>query len=85
MENYRGISLLNIGYKIYAMMLERRLKEEINKRNIIPDNQAGFRKGRSTTDNIYILNTIVQRQLQNGEKMYATFIDIKAAFDNINR
>lgn len=40
-------------YKIYALVLEDRLKDEIKVKGIIPHNQTGFRKG--TIDNIYVL------------------------------
>lgn len=47
-KNYRGITLLNTAYKIYAMVLENRLNKELETKNIIPETQAGFRRGRST-------------------------------------
>jgi hypothetical protein len=43
-ENYRGITLLNTGYKMYALILSERTKREIEEN----DSQAGFRKGRDT-------------------------------------
>ena len=61
-NNYRGITILNTAYKIYAMVLEKRLKEELEKNHIIPETQAGFRSGRSTTDNIFILNYVANRE-----------------------
>lgn len=39
-------------------------------------------------DNIYVLNHIVQREKleeKGREKVYALFIDLKAAFDKVNR
>ncbi|KAH0814154.1 hypothetical protein GEV33_008637 [Tenebrio molitor] len=50
-SNYRGITLLNTAYKVYAMMVEERLMKEMNERGALPDGQAGFRKGRGTMDN----------------------------------
>lgn len=85
-ENYRGISLLCTAYKIYAEILRSRLKEEIERRKLLPESQGGFRKGRGTIDNIFILNHIIQREERNKEKkVYAIFMDFKAAFDNVNR
>ncbi|XP_071648471.1 uncharacterized protein [Temnothorax longispinosus] len=56
----------------------------------IPDSQAGFRKGRSTMDNIFILNHIVQREKEKGsatgkDKIFTMFVDLRAAFDNVDR
>jgi len=48
----------------------------------------GFRRGRSTTDSVFILSHLVQRGRATGEKarkIYAFFADLKAAFDNVDR
>lgn len=84
-ENYRGISLLCTGYKIYAEILRERLEEEIIRKKLLPESQGGFRKGRRTMDNIFILNHVVQREKCEEEKVYALFVDLKAAFDNVDR
>lgn len=53
---------------------------------MLPESQGGFRKGRGTIDNIFILNHIIQREERNKEKkVYAIFMNFKAAFDNVNR
>jgi hypothetical protein len=52
-SNYRGTTLLNTAYKVYAMIVEERLMKEMNERGVLPDGQAGFRKGRGTMDNVY--------------------------------
>ena len=46
--SYRGISLPSMAYKIYAMMLKDGIKTEVEEKMILPDTQAGFRKGRRT-------------------------------------
>ena len=55
-------------------------------RNILTDRQAGFRPGYSTTDNAFILDTLVERTLRRKEgKLFCGFIDFKTAFDGIPR
>ncbi|XP_015440284.1 PREDICTED: uncharacterized protein LOC107195037 [Dufourea novaeangliae] len=84
--NYRGISLLCTAYKIYAAVLNEKLKEEIEKNKILPETQAGFRKGRGTMDSAYILHHIIQRETTKKRgKVYAFFVDLKAAFDSVKR
>lgn len=83
--NYRGICVSNTIYKIWTQLLLSRLTKEVSHRNIIPDTQAGFRKGRSTMDNIYIMNTLIKSRLAANKRLYAMFIDLKAAFDKIPR
>lgn len=82
LENYKGITLLNTAYKIYAMVLQNRLEKEIEEKKMLPKTQAGFRRGRSTIDNIFILNYIANREIKRaGDKLYTFFADLSAAFD----
>ena len=47
--------------------------------------QYGFRKGRSTTDCIFIVNSIVQKYVNSGRKLHVLFVDFSKAFDYIVR
>lgn len=43
----------------------------------------GFRKGMGAIDNIYVLNYLMNRQLNKGKgKMIAFFVDLRATFDS---
>jgi len=64
-SNYRGINLLCLAYKIYTEMLRNRLEKETEEKNLIPKSQADFRKGRSTLDNVFVLNHIMQREIRD--------------------
>jgi len=44
-DNYRGISLLNTGYKIYSNIIAKRLTAIAQ--TLLLEEQNGFRKGRS--------------------------------------
>ena len=50
-ENYRGLSLLEHGIKIWEKVLNERLKKIVR----IGQHQFGFMAGRSTVDAIFIL------------------------------
>jgi hypothetical protein len=62
-KNYRGITLLNTGYKLYASVSER-MKRKIEEKGVVPDSQAGFRKGSGTMDNVYILDHLAISELK---------------------
>lgn len=62
-EDYRGVTLLNTMYKVYTMV-ERTLEEEMEEKRMLPYSQAGFRRGRGTMDNVYVLNCVVNKELQ---------------------
>lgn len=89
MEKYRGVTyftLMPTLYRIYTIMLTERLKRETKEKRIIPENQAGFRRGMGTIDNIYVLSYILNRQVERkGEKLLIFFVDLKAAFDSVDR
>ena len=52
--------------------------------NIIDESQDGFRRGYSTIDNIFTLQSIAQKYLSNsGGRFYCLFIDFSKAFDRI--
>lgn len=85
-QNYRGITLTATAYKIYASIINKRLLEEMEGEGKFDDSQAGFRKGRGTMDNVYVLNHVIQTRITRTRgKVYLVFIDLKAAFDKLDR
>ena len=64
-DNYRGISLQPVISKIYTTILNKRLSDWSNENNIIGEEQAGYRKSYSTSDNLFCLQTIVTKYLRN--------------------
>ena len=83
-RNYREVILMDTAYKIYAGLMNERLKEEVEKR--LEEGQFGFREGRGTVDAIYTLNYIANREKEKKKgRVYAFFADLKAAFDRVNR
>ena len=67
-------------------LLAKKLEREIEEKGIVPDNQVGFRRGRGVMEQIYTLNYIVGTQIREGKKrMVAFFVDLKAAFDMVER
>ena len=81
-ENYRTISLINHGSKILLEILRKRMKPYAE--SILAEEQAGFRTGRSTVEQVFCLRQLIQHRLekQNG-KVFCVFIDYKKAFDRV--
>lgn len=82
-RNYRGISLLSCAYKILSNILFRRLTPFAERE--IGRYQAGFRRGRSTIDQIFTLRTILERGHEYKMPTHHLFIDFKSAYDSIKR
>lgn len=84
-NNYRGISFMNSVAKTMMGILNNRLNKWLDKHNIITEFQAGFRQGYSTSDNIYNLAAIAHIKFNEKRKLYAFFVDFRAAFDKVSR
>ena len=48
--NWRGIALLPIGYKLFAAIIAKRLRFELEKRRLLAPEQHAFRAGMSTVN-----------------------------------
>ena len=58
-KNYRGISLLNMVGKIYAVILVDRVRRVTG--GLIDDEQRSFRTGSGCLDQIFMLNQIGEK------------------------
>ena len=80
-QNYRTISLISHPSKVMLKILLNRLKPQAEK--IIAEEQAGFRTGRSTTEQIFNLRILCAKYFQYQQDLYHIFIDFKKAFDRV--
>ena len=62
-------------------IIMNRLKPQAEK--IITEEQAGFRAGRSTTEQIFNLRILCEKYLQHQQDLHHVFIDFKKAFDRV--
>jgi sorting nexin-29 len=74
-HNYRGISLLNVTYKIFTTLVTRSIEPYAE--GIIGDYQCGFRIGRSTTDQIFCLRIILEKTCEHRVDIHQLYIDFK--------
>ena len=44
-NDYRGITLTQTAYKVYASVLAERLRLEVEEKRLLPPSQTGFRRG----------------------------------------
>lgn len=83
-EDYRKVTLMSALYKVYLMVLLERIRKDDEKRNKMPQNQTKFKKRMGTIDNIYVTNYSINKQ-EKEKKMVALFVDMKMAFDSVDR
>ena len=63
-------------------ILQARLQQYVNR--VIPDGQAGFRKGRGTRDQIANIHWIIKKAREFQKNIYLCFIDYANAFDCVD-
>ena len=84
LDNYRGISLLSIPGKVYALILRSRLENWAE--GIMSETQSDFRPGRGCNDAIFCLKMLCERALLKQKPVFTCFIDLsKKAYDSANR
>jgi hypothetical protein len=82
-KNYRGISLIDVAYKLVEAVILDRIRPAVE--CYLRENQCGFRPGRSTVDQIFALRQIIELRSKFKRPLYVTFVDFKAAFDSVDR
>jgi hypothetical protein len=82
-SNYRGISLLPTSYKILSNILLSRLTPYVDE--IIGDHQCGFRRNRSTTDQIFCIRQMPEKKWEYNGTVHQLFIDFSKTCDLIRR
>ena len=80
-KGYRPIALLCVPYKIMERLLHARLDPVIDP--ILPKEQAGFRRGKSTVDQVTLLTQDIEDSFQTGEKAGVVLLDLTAAYDTV--
>ena len=82
-NNYRGISLLSVPGKVLTLILLERLQAIIEPQLL--ETQCGFRKGRGTVDQIWVVRQVVERATEYRTPVFMCFVDLTKAYDSVNR
>ena len=81
-SNYCTIALISQASKIMLKILQARLQLYVN--HELPDDQAGFRKGRGNRDQIANICWIIKKTREFQKNIYFCFIDFAKAFDCVD-
>jgi len=74
---------LSVLGKTYTSILNERLSNWVEQQAVLVEEQAGFRKGRSTIDQLLILIELIRNR--RPKKTYCAFLDIQKAYDRVWR
>ena len=81
-ESYRPIALTSCVCKILERMVNNRLIWFLETNNLLSKEQSGFRKNRSTIDNLVLLDTEIRNSFLRRQHLVAVFFDIEKAYDS---
>ena len=81
-SNYSKIALISDTSKVMLKILQARLEQYMN--HDLPDVQAGFNKGRGTTDQIASIYWIIEKAKEFQKNIYFCFIDYAKTFDCVD-
>ena len=80
-KSYQPISLLCVSYKILDWLIYARVEPLIDP--LLPKEQAGFPRGKSTVDQVVLLTKNIEDSFETKKKASALFVNLTAAYDTV--
>ena len=84
-EQLRPIAITDVTYKVFMTVMKQRLEDHVEESGMRMPEQAGFTKGGSVQDNLFILQECVHEAYRNGKQMIVVAVDFKKAYDSVRR
>ncbi len=82
-DSYRGVSLLPVLFKVFEMLLARRIPEITDSKTFPNEQQQGFQKGLSSCHTSFVLQETISHYLERGDSLNVAFLDSTKAFDTV--
>lgn len=83
-SSYRPIAMSSVFSKITEHLIKNRLEWHLERNNLLGSSQFGFRKGKSTSDNLSIFSADLLLAFSENKSVTAAFLDIESAYDNVD-
>ena len=80
-KSYRPISLLSIPYKILERLIYARVEPLIDP--LLHKEQTGFRRGKSTVDQVVLLTQNIEDSFEAIRKAGSVFVNLTAVYDTV--
>lgn len=85
MGNYRGLTYLSVVSKLLLAILAQRIRDYLELHDRLSEEQLGFRKTRSCTEQAFNLYQILATRKASGKTSYMAFLDLAKAYDMVWR
>jgi len=84
-KNYRMLAINGCVYRLFSNVVRDLLTEWALAEHQIPDTQFGFCPTRNTNQPLFIIRHVLTCAKNKQKKVYAAFLDLLAAYDNVQR
>lgn len=84
-NNFRGISLLSHVGKVLAKTITNRLRAFCEANDLLPEEQCGFRPGRSTVCMLFVVRRLQELGRRRRIPLCMCFVDLQQAYDSVDR
>ena len=79
LKNRRPLTVVNGFQHLVSMRHNDQMIKVVERESLHGEEQFGFRRGRSTTDALFVLQTLIQKSKKSGKKLSLVFLDLKKA------
>jgi hypothetical protein len=85
--NYRPIAITSVLYRLYANLVTQVTSHWADQQQLVPPEQFGFQRHRSTTQAAFVLRHAVHARRALGErtKLHCVFVDFAKAYDSVDQ
>jgi hypothetical protein len=82
-DSYRGISLLSIPGKVYALIIWSMISAHVDAQLL--HSQSAFRKGRGLTDALFTICQVISSSVEFGQPLFMAFVDLRKDYESVPR
>jgi len=84
-EEFRPINMLPTYENVLEGVVKQQINEHMDENKIVIDEQFGFRKNHSCETALNMIQMDWKTEIDNGNVVIAVFLDLKRAFETVDR
>lgn len=84
-NSYRPITVTSVTYRLAMQAIKAELQAWMEGNGVLGELQNGFRRDRRLEDNLFVLTQCIEVAMAQKRPLWIAFLDIKGAYDNVDR